>query len=395
MTGPTRRTFLASTAASAAQVPGANERVRAAVVGTGGRGMLHVETFKELGAQVAAVCDVYEPNLERGLKAASPGAKPYTDHRALLDDKSLDAVVIATPDHSHAAIAIDAVNAGKDVYIEKPLAHTIEEGFRIIDAVRRNKRIAQVGVQRRSSELFQQGRELARSGALGNIHLVNSQWLNFQQSLRSGELKGKLDWNRWLGSAPKKALEPARFLNWYYFWDYSGGMLIGQGAHIIDVIQWYMNSTFPSAVTCSATGPHVEGAEAPETASMSVEFPEGYLAVFTLGYRAMRYNWTNDHMTQFHGTKARFDLGREGYSLWPASSAVDPKASAEARKLGSFNLATVAHVRNFLECVRSRNEPNAPVEAGQHTNVALCMAMESLRTGRRVRYNASRRTMEA
>jgi hypothetical protein len=155
-----------------------------------------------------------------------------------------------------------------------------------------------------------------------------------------------------------------------------------------------MNSTFPSAVTCSATAPNVEGAEAPETASMSVEFPEGYLAVFTLGYRAMRYNWANDHMTQFHGTKARFDLGREGYSLWPASSAVDPKPADDVRKLGTFNLATVAHVRNFLECIRSRKEPNAPVEAGQYTNVALCMAVESLRSGRRVRYNASRRAME-
>jgi predicted dehydrogenase len=171
-------------------------------------------------------------------------------------------------------------------------------------------------------------------------------------------------------------------------------MLIGQGAHIIDAIQWYMNSTFPAAVTCTGAGPHVEGAEIPETASMSVEFPDGYLAVFTLGYRAMRYNWANDHMTQFHGTKARFDLGRESYSLWPASSAADPKPSADVRKPGSFNLATVAHVRNFLECIRSRRDPNAPVEAGQHTSVAMCMAMESLRTGRRVRFNAARRAME-
>ncbi|HYO84430.1 MAG TPA: Gfo/Idh/MocA family oxidoreductase [Bryobacteraceae bacterium] len=384
-----RRTFLIAGAA-AAQAPTSSERVRAGVVGSGGRGTFLLEQLKELGANVAAVCDVYEPNLQRGLKAASPGALAYSDYRALLDDKSLEAIVIATPDHWHATIAIDALNAGKDVYIEKPVAHTVEEGFRVIEAVRRNKRIAQVGTQRRSSELFQTARGLMPS--LGPVGLVNTWWVNYQGDLQARPLTGKLDWTQWLGSAPKREQDARRFFNWYNFPDYGGGLLVGQGAHVIDAINWFMNSSWPAAVTCSAVAPAVQGSETPESVSMTVEYPEGYLAVFTLGYRAMKYNWHNDQMQHFHGARARFDVGRESYTLWPQQSAIEMKPSVDVRKPGSFTLATTAHIRNFLECVRTRNEPNAPVEVGQHTNVALRMALQSLRTGRRVRWDAAKKT---
>jgi predicted dehydrogenase len=144
---------------------------------------------------------VYEPNLQEGLKAASTGAVGHGDYRRLLDDKSLQAVIVATPDHWHARMVIDAVNAGKDVYVEKPLCHTIEEGFDVIAAVRRTKRVVQVGTQRRSSPLFQTGRKLMPK--LGDVRLVTSQWLNNQAGLSNAQLQGKLDWNQWLGSAPE------------------------------------------------------------------------------------------------------------------------------------------------------------------------------------------------
>src|SRR4051812_33453332 len=148
-----RRTFLA--ASSLATPLFADDTLRVGVIGAGGRGRYLIDQFKEVGAQVAAVCDVYEPNLKRGLAGANTGAASFTDYRRLLDDKSLQAVIIATPDHWHSRMAIDAVQAGKDVYLEKPLAHTIEEGFGLIEAVRRTRRILQVGTQRRSTELFQ------------------------------------------------------------------------------------------------------------------------------------------------------------------------------------------------------------------------------------------------
>ena len=145
------------------------------------------------------------------MKDASTGARPFQDYRRLLEDKTLDAVIVATPDHWHARMVIDAVEAGKDVYVEKPLAHKIEEGFAIIEAVRRTRRIVQVGTQRRSSELFLQARELVTGGRLGDIRLVTSAWYNNQSSLSNRRLTGDLNWKQWLGSAPERPVDALRF----------------------------------------------------------------------------------------------------------------------------------------------------------------------------------------
>jgi len=171
-----RRTFVLTTAAAQTRILGANDRIRAGIVGAGGRGRYLTAQFKELGVDMAAVCDVYEPNLQAGLKEASTGARPFHDYRQLLDDKGLDAVIVATPDHWHARMVIDAVEAGKDVYVEKPLAHMIEEGFQIIDAVRRTRRVVQVGTQRRSAALFLEAKRIMESNQLGEIRLVTSAW---------------------------------------------------------------------------------------------------------------------------------------------------------------------------------------------------------------------------
>lgn len=388
-----RRTFLLSTAAAASQAVSANDQVRAAIIGSGGRGRFLTANFKEVGANMAAVCDVYEPNLERGLKAASTGAKAYDNYKRVLDDKSIDVAVIATPDHWHAQMVIDAVEAGKDVYVEKPMTHRIDDGFRVIEAVRRTKRVVQVGMQRRSFDLFQEGKQLMNR--VGDVRLVNSWWLNNQKSLSDRKLEGKLDWNQWLGPAPHRELDPKRFFNWYYFWDYSGGLMIGQAAHIIDLIHWFMNSTYPSAVTCAAGRVNLAGAEVPETTCMAVEYPENYLAVFTLGYKAMHYAGTNDQMNQFHGNLARLDMGRESYALYMQSDEVEMKPAAEMSRPGSFDGATRAHIRNFLECVRTRKDPNATVEMGQQTAVVLTMALDALRQGRRLKWNREQRRVEA
>ena len=169
-----RRSFLLASAASQVRIQGANDRLRAGIIGAGGRGRYLIGQFKEQGAEVAAVCDIYEPNLQAGLKEASTGARPFGDYRRLLDDKSLEAVIVATPDHWHARMVIDAVEAGKDVYVEKPLAHTIHEGFADNSRGRRTRRIVQVGMQRRSAEMFLQAKQIMDSGRLGDIRLVTS-----------------------------------------------------------------------------------------------------------------------------------------------------------------------------------------------------------------------------
>src|SRR6266567_9116275 len=390
-----RRTFILTTAAAQSRILGANDRIRATIIGAGGRGRYLTAQFKELGVEMAGVCDIYEPNLQAGLKEASTGAKSFTDYKRVLEDKSMDAVIVATPDHWHSRMVIDAVEAGKDVYVEKPMAHKIDEGFDVINAVRRTKRVVQVGTQRRSAELFLEAKKIIDSGKLGDIRLVTSAWYNNTSSLSNRQLAGNLNWKQWLGSAPDRPLDPLRFFNWYYFWDYSGGLLIGQAAHILDTIQWFMNSKEPLAVTCTGGKVGLPGAEVPETASVAIEYPENYLATFTIGYKAMRYSQFNDQLKQFHGNQARFDVGREWYALYPEQpAALEMKASVEKKKPGSFNSAAPSHIRNFLECIRSRKEPNAPVEAGQAANIVLCMTMDSLRQGRRLKWNSQTRQVE-
>jgi predicted dehydrogenase len=394
-----RRRFLqtsagALTAASFTRIAGAAERIRLGVIGSGARGQLLTGVFKGAGVDVVAACDVYEPNLEKCLKLASPDAKGYKDYRRLLEDKSLDAVIVASPDHWHARMAIDAVDAGKDVYLEKPMAHTIEEGFRIVSAVRRARRIVQIGSQRRSSDFFIEGKAIMDSGQLGNVRLVTSHWLNYTDKLSSAKLQGELDWNAWLGSAPKRPLDPLRFFNWYRFSDYAGGMLTSQAAHIFDAIQWFMNSHGPSAVTCVGGRINLQGADVPDTATLTVEFPENYLATFTISYEAMHYATFNDQLKQFHGSRARFDIAREWRAVYPQSDALDMKPSQEKRDRGAFGRSTRLHVENFLDCVRTRKDPNAPVEAGNATNILLCMAIQSMRSGRRLVWNAAKRKVE-
>jgi len=388
-----RRTFLGAAAAAGGPAFASDQPVRAGVIGSGGRGRLLVGEFKEAGVEVPAVCDIYEPNLQAGLGAASSGARAYADYRHILEDKSIGVVIIATPDHWHCRMAIDAVEAGKDVYLEKPMAHTIEEGFRIIQAVRRTKRVVQIGSQRRSSPLFMEAKKIVDSGALGEVRMVNSWWMDTSpRALSRRELRGKLDWQAWLGPADRREFDPIRFFNWGWFLDYGGGYLAGQAVHVVDAINWMMNSTYPLAVT-SAGRFDLKDAEYPDSGSMILEYQD-YTAVFTLSYKAMKYRTSVDQLKQFHGSKARFDLGREAYALYPEDrAALDLKPSLEKRVPNQFTLATRAHVLNFLDCVRTRRDPNANVEHGQAASVARRMAIEALRSGRRVRFDAASQAM--
>lgn len=434
----TRRGFLAHTAGVglasglAASLPtrrvlGANDRIGFGLIGCGGRGRFVADVFRKAGAELRACCDVYEPNLNAGLALAGSSAKPYADHRALLESPDIDAVLIATPDHWHAQMIIDAVTAGKDVYVEKPMGHTADEGFRVLDAVEKTGRIVQVGTQRRSYHIFLEAKSLIDSGALGIVHLVISGWFARQaDSLADRPLAGRLDWDRWLGPAPRRPLDAKRFFNWYHYWDYSGGLTVGQGAHMLDAINWFTGSTYPLAVTCVGTRPHTQGAEVPETTTMTVEYPApplpsrarqqvaapaaqtqgtksaGHdesaelLVTFSLGYRSMRYAPVNDQFAQFHGTRARLDMGRESFVLYPDSGApIDLKPTHSRREPGAFDRATHDHVANFLSSTRSRQAPNAPASAGHYANVILAMAMHSLRHGgARVLWNPDRRAME-
>ncbi len=386
---------MAAAAGAGASLAAASDRIRVGTIGIGGRGAYLTAKFLDQGAEVSAVCDIYEPRLAAGLKAASPGARAYDDYRRLLDDKSLDAVIVATPDHQHAQMAIDALDAGKDLYLEKPLSRHLDDGFRIVEAVRRNRRITQVGSQRRSYFLHQEAKRILDSGQIGEVHLITITWLNYWRDLVPRPLQGKLDWERFLGPAPKRDLDPMRYFNWLFFRDYSGGTMISQAAHIVDSVNWMMNRTYPVAVTATMLPPNVKGAENPDTSTMTVEYPGGLMMIFALGYRAMHYNFTNDQMQKFHGTRARLDVGRESIALYPQTEDVEMSATVHKHLPKTFEPASHAHIRNFLDCVRSRKEPNAPIEAGQSANIVLAMAIESMWSGRRVRWNQNEKRMES
>lgn len=254
-----RRVFLmASSGAALAQSP--QKRLVVGLIGSGGRGRTLAGRFRrDPDVQIGAVCDVYEPNLEAGLSAAGGGAKACRNYKDLLANKEIDAVIIATPEHWHHRMLLDALAAGKDVYIEKPLCHTPEEGVEMVRAAEDSGRIVQVGMQRRSYRLYHEARDLRRSGKLGTVRMVRSYWLNSGLQPRERPFEGPIDWEQWLGPAPRTAKNPLIFFNWRDFSDYSGGIVIDQGAHIYDAIHMIMDAGYPEAVTASACRGHKPG----------------------------------------------------------------------------------------------------------------------------------------
>jgi predicted dehydrogenase len=387
-----RRIFLmAGSSAALAQTP--SEKLNLGLIGAGGRGRRVMTHFKENSAvRVAAVCDIYEPNLERGLSAADPGTKAYRDYKELLADKAIDIVLIASPEHWHHQMVLDALAAGKDVYVEKPLCHTPEEGVELIRAEKASDRIVQVGMQRRSYNLYNEARELREAGKLGKVRMVRTYWLNNRLLPPTRQFEGRLDWEQWVGPAPKAAKDPQRFFDWRNYSDYSGGIVIDQGAHIYDSIHMIMGAGYPTAVNASACPGHKPNADLPESWIVIAEYPEDFMAVFTINYSAMRYEARADQLNAYDGDLARMDIGREFLRVYPKDDPNNPIINKD--QPGGFAQATIDHVNNFLECVRTRNKPNAPVELGFQSALVLQMANISVKQGRRVKWNREQMKVE-
>jgi predicted dehydrogenase len=387
-----RRTFLLSGTAALASYAAPSGQITLGVIGAGGRGTLVMQTFqKDPAVRVGAVCDVYEPNLERGLSTASkvPGNKPKAcrNYRQLLDDKDIDAVLIASPEHWHAQMVLDALAAGKDVYVEKPLCHTPEEGAALVEAEKKSKNIIQVGMQRRSYDLYLQGRDIVKAGTLGSVRVVRSWWLNNNLGdSGAAKLGGPLDWEQWQGPAKTRvAPDPYRFRHWRAFSDYSGGIVADQGAHVFDGIHLLMTASYPLAVTASAGKVHAPKVDTPESVVVVAEYPEDFIATFTINYAAMKYRSRNDQQNHLDGDKARMDIGREELNVYMQGA--EEKAAIHKVSATGFFAATDAHVANFLECVRTRKTPTAPIRLGFQAALVVQLAGLSLKTGRRVRWN--------
>jgi predicted dehydrogenase len=358
-------------------------KVRLGVIGSGSRGTFVMGVFqKDSALEVGAISDVYEPNLERALSLAK-GAKAYRDYRDLLADKSIDAVLIATPEHWHHRMILDALAAGKDVYVEKPLCRTPEEGRELVEAEKKSKQIIQVGMQRRSYDLYQEARGVVAAGTLGRVRMVRSWWLNYHLSaVPATKLDGRLDWEAWQGPAERRPFDANRFRAWRFYQDYGGGIVADQGAHVFDGIQMIMGAGFVKAVTASALPPVRAGVDQPDCVVVSAEYPEGFLGVFTVNYAAMKYQSRNDQLNQADGDKARLDIGRETFRVLPAGD--EEKPILERKSARGFGWATDLHVQNFLECVRTRQRPTAPMALGAQAALVVQLANQSLRERRRI-----------
>ncbi|HSU31126.1 MAG TPA: Gfo/Idh/MocA family oxidoreductase [Bryobacteraceae bacterium] len=393
-----RRTFLASSAGLYVLNAAPSDTIRLGVIGVGGRGTFVVAAFgRNPAVQITAVCDVYEPNLERGVSISSAHGqrKPraYHYYRDLLNDKDIDAVLIATPEHWHHRMVLDALASGKDIYVEKPLCRTPEQGAELVAAEQISNQIVQCGMQRRSYDLFIRAKETMDSGALGKVRMVRSWWLNnYLGAEKITKLDGKLDWDEWQGPAPRRPFDPDRFHNWRYYSDYAGGVVADQGAHVFDGIHLLMGSGPPVTVTASAGKPHRPEFDTPESVMVAARYPEDYIAVFTINYAAMKYRPQHDQLNQFDGDNARLDVGREDLSVYAQGAEDTPTHNYRSPR--GFSYATDLHVANFLECVRSRKRPTAPIALGFQSALVVQMANLSLKHGRQIRWNAASQKVE-
>lgn len=398
------------------------DKLVGAFIGTGGMGRSNLQDFLRMpDVSVAAVCDVWEVNRERAadMTAAQPEgrAKTYSDFRRVVDLKHVDFVVVSTPDHWHAIPTIMACQAGKDVYVEKPLAHNIFEGRRMVEAAREHRRVVQVGTQQRSGMHYQEAVNLIRRGVLGRISSVRC-W-NFENESPVGignppdaEPPAGLDWDMYLGPAPEVPFNPSRFLGTFrWFWDYAGGKLTDWGTHHLDTIHWAMGVKGPQSVSAIG-GKFVleDNRETPDTLEAVFEYP-GFLLTFSHRAANARDSVRWGYGIEFYGSNGTLFLDRDGFTIYPETggrfeeplprhlSSPPPPLEPWERPYELHRYRTprvegpgsdqhLSHVRNFLDCVKSRRRPNSDVEDGHYATGAAHLANISLRTGRRIRWDS-------
>jgi predicted dehydrogenase len=368
---------------------GANDRVRIALIGCGGRGKIVVRNLIETGAEIACLCDLNPARLESAateLAEAMPRKPRLTGEvRTVWDDPGIDAVVIATPDHWHSPLAIDACRAGKDVYVEKPHAHTIWESRQLVAAARRYQRIVQVGTQNRSAPYNQLALDYVKSGKLGRIALIKVYNLEPGRAFRLGEPGNPpagLDWDRWLGPAPVRPWHQRLYQGgWHHFWDFSGGDMIDDGIHQMDLALMLMGDrNRPRAI--SACGgkmayPEADG-ETPDVQVVNYEFDDFVLTFEMTNYpRYMQKSsadirrndllpyWTmNATRIEIYGSELMMTVGRHGGG-WITAQVGGRIVDKQYGRPGDE-----PHARDFIDCVRTRRRPNADVEVA-HTSCSI------------------------
>jgi predicted dehydrogenase len=407
MTQLTRRTFAkaltaagVSTALNSLRVMGASDRVRLGFIGPGNRGDQVLDGFlSQQDCEVVAVCDLYQPYMDFASRKIGKNPRQFKDYRKMLDLKDVDAVVIATPDHWHALQTIHAFQAGKDVYVEKPLSLRVAEGRKMVESARRQNRVTQVGLMRHSAPLCKEAVEIIRGGGIGKVTSIRSfhienEWPKGIGNPADENPPADFDWDAWLGPAPKVPYNRNRaFYRFRWFYDYSGGQVTNYGAHYLDFVQWALGDDAPLAVTAMGGKLAVEdNREIPDTLEALWTYPGGTLVTFSQfnanGAPADR----RSSIIELRGTKGTLYITWSGYEIVPeeitddeiparsplqrasdSKYARDRKAVIPPRKAEERD-STALHARNFLDCVRSRAKCNCDIETGHRSTSATLIA---------------------
>ena len=416
MTRITRRKFnstaavtgltVAATALSAERAYGANERVRLGYIGLGNRGDQVLGAFlAHKDADVAAICDLHQPYLDFASEKIGTKPEQFRDYRKLLEQKDLDAVVIATPDHWHALQMVAACKAGKDVYVEKPLSLCVAEGRAMGRAARNHKRVVQCGIQRQSSPMAAEAAEIVRSGALGKVTAVRcfhvqNEWPKGIGRPADSDPPKDFDWDSWVGPAPMRKYNKNRtFYRFRWFHDYSGGQLTNFGVHYLAQIHRSLGVDAPqSVVAIGGKFADYDNREVPDTMEVIWHYPGDTLVTFSQFNATGAPPAARPCEIEFRGTKGTMYFHTNGYEVVPevvtpnefaARTPLDrtiergwrigAKPSIEAKR-GEGKILDTDHARNFLDCVKSRKTPTCDVEDGHRCTTAALVAGIAHRT---------------
>ena len=380
----------ALSAASYNRILGANDAIRLGVVGCGLRGKQVLATFvPNADVRLAALCDVWGDRVEEASQRVNAAADvmKFSDHRQMLEKGQVDAVLVATPDHWHREIAVDAMKAGKDVYCEKPLTLTIEEGPMMVKAARENNRICQVGMQQRSGATFLQAyEEYFKTKKLGKISLVRTWWNGtgaylWQAPPALASKPSNLDWNRFLGRVKWRDWAPQQYWCFRNYLEFGGGQVTDLFTHWVDTAHHLMEQDNPiSAVAAGGVYHFVDGRTSPDTINLLLEYPGNWTVTFegTLLPGASGFGMI------FFGSEGRLEIDRKGFAFTPAEKGAKPTVVKTTID------QTIPHVRNFLDCMKSRKTPNADVQIGHRSVQAAHLGNLAYAQKRRVRFDPVR-----
>src|SRR5574340_1144039 len=399
-----RRQFLQSAALAAAP---ASEKVTIGIMGVRGRGRALTGAYAAMpDVNIAYLCDVDQGVTGRAVKeienARRPPAKFVGDFRRILEDKSVDALVIATPDHWHAPATIMACDAGKDVYVEKPASHNLREGRLMVQAARRNRRIVQLGTQGRSHAATMEAMAFIRSGKIGKVLMAKAFDVQLRQDIGrkpDAPVPPGVDYDTWIGPAPALPFNQNRFhYTWHWHWNYGTGDAGNDGIHQLDQARWALGVDAPVEVTGGGRKLFFQDdQQTPDTINVTYHFPEGKALIFEMRIWCPYGMEGQDNAIAVYGSEGMIQVGRwgrvHGYKLFDNKGKEvlfrDAKMAAGETQEGRGE----AHARNFIDCVRSRKAPNAEIEIGHKSTILTHLANVVVKTGRNIKFDPKTETI--